>query len=117
MISVPGLISACKAVISEASDDSNQALGMTVVGAAWGIGYIVGPAMSGALADPIGQYNITSKSGKEGWTREGGWREGDGRRVGEGGMKGGSEGEEGGGRREGGREGCTTSQGNVVKPT
>ena len=116
MISVPGLISACKAVISEASDDSNQAMGMTVVGAAWGIGYIVGPAMSGALADPIGQYNITSKSGKEGWTREGG--------KGERGMKGGSEGEEGGGRREGGwwkgggvREGCTTSQGNVVKPT
>ena len=34
---------------------------MTIVGAAWGIGYIVGPAMSGALADPIGQYNITSK--------------------------------------------------------
>ena len=38
-------------------------------------------------------------------------------------MKGGSEGEEGGGRKEGGREGggvregCTTSQGNVVKPT
>ena len=88
-ISVPGLISACKAVISEASDDSNQALGMTVVGAAWGIGYIVGPAMSGALADPIGQYNITSKSGKEGWTREDGGREegreGDGRTVGEGG--------------------------------
>ena len=90
MFSVPGLISACKAVISEASDDSNQAIGMTVVGAAWGIGYIVGPAMSGALADPIGQYNITSKSGKEGWTREGGGREG---------------GREGGGWKEGGREG------------
>ena len=112
MFSVPGLISACKAVISEASDDSNQAIGMTVVGAAWGIGYIVGPAMSGALADPIGQYNITSKSGKEGWTREGGWREGDGRRVGEGGggmegVRGRRVGERGreGGREGGGREG------------
>ena len=35
-----------QAVISEASDDTNQALGMTIVGTAWGIGYIVGPAMS-----------------------------------------------------------------------
>ena len=92
MISVPGLISACKAVISEASDDSNQAMGMTIVGAAWGIGYIVGPAMSGALADPIGQYNITSKSGMD----ERGRMEGE--RKGGRGMEGGSEGEEGGGR-------------------
>ena len=108
MISVPGLISACKAVISEASDDSNQALGMTVVGAAWGIGYIVGPAMSGALADPIGQYNITSKSGREGggWRegREGRWREveGGGRREREGGTDGEKEGGWDGG--EGGRD-------------
>ena len=29
-----GLISACKAVISEASDNTNQALGMTIVGTA-----------------------------------------------------------------------------------
>ena len=61
---VSGMISSCKAAISEVSDDSNQALGITIVGAAWGIGYIVGPAVSGAIADPIGQYNltITSKS-------------------------------------------------------
>ena len=95
-----GLITACKAVISEASDDTNQALGMTIVGAAWGIGYIVGPAMSGALADPIGQYNITSKSG-----REGGGRGRVGREV-EGGGGRGKEGEGGWDRRrEGGRVG------------
>lgn len=60
----PGVISSCKAVISEVSDDSNQALGITIVGAAWGIGYIVGPAVSGAIADPLTQYqlNITSES-------------------------------------------------------
>ena len=58
-----GVLTSCKAAISEVSDDSNQALGITIVGAAWGMGYIVGPAVSGALADPIGQYhlNITSK--------------------------------------------------------
>ena len=92
-----GLITACKAVISEASDDTNQALGMTIVGAAWGIGYIVGPAMSGALADPIGQYNITSKSGKEGRGREvevGGRREREGGTDGE--KEGGLDGWEGG---------------------
>ena len=53
----------CKAMISEVSDDRNQALGMAVMGVAWGTGSIIGPAIAGATADPIGQYNlnITSK--------------------------------------------------------
>ena len=59
---MPGVLTSCKAVISEVSDDSNQALGMTIVGAAWGIGYIVGPAVSGAIADPVGQYHLNTTS-------------------------------------------------------
>ncbi len=52
----------CKAVISDVSDDSNQALGFGVLGAAWGFGYIIAPAVGGAIADPIGQYNLTITS-------------------------------------------------------
>jgi len=54
-----GVIGTAKAVISEASDDSNQAFGIAVVSCAWGMGLILGPAVSGAIADPIGQYNLT----------------------------------------------------------
>ena len=57
-----GVISTCKAVISEVSDDSNQAFGVTVLGAAVGTGYIIGPAVAGAIADPVGQYNLTITS-------------------------------------------------------
>ena len=49
----------------EASDDRNQAFGLSVLGAAWGCGLIIGPALSGALADPIGQYNLTITSEDE----------------------------------------------------
>ena len=57
-----GMISTCKAMVSESSDDSNQPLGVAVIGVAWGAGYIVGPAISGAIADPIGQYNLNITS-------------------------------------------------------
>ena len=53
-----GLLSTSKAIISEISDDNNQALGLTLVGTAWGTGFIIGPAVSGAIADPIGQYHL-----------------------------------------------------------
>ncbi len=49
-------------MISEVSDDSNQALGISVMGAAWGAGFIIAPAVGGAIADPIGQYNLTITS-------------------------------------------------------
>ena len=49
-------------MLSEVSDNSNQAFGLALLGTAWGTGYIVGPAISGALADPIGQYNLTITS-------------------------------------------------------
>ena len=49
--------------MSEVTDDKSQAFGIAIVGTSWGVGYIIGPAVSGAIADPIGQYdlNITSK--------------------------------------------------------
>ena len=48
--------------MSEVSDDSNQAFGLSLVGASWGLGIIIGPAVSGVISDPIGQYNITIES-------------------------------------------------------
>ena len=56
------MVSVSKAVISEVSDDSNQAIGITLVGTAFGTGYILGPAVAGAIADPVGQYNLTITS-------------------------------------------------------
>jgi hypothetical protein len=44
------------------SDDSNQAFGVSMAGAAFGAGYILGPAVAGAIADPISQYNLTITS-------------------------------------------------------
>ena len=57
-----GVIGTAKAVISEASDDSNQAFGIAIVACAWGVGLVLGSAVSGAVADPIGQYNLTISS-------------------------------------------------------
>ena len=49
-------------MVSEVSDDRFQAFGMSIVGAAWSLGFIIGPAVAGAIADPIGQYNLTISS-------------------------------------------------------
>ena len=49
-------------MIGEASNNSNQALGISVVCGAWELGFILGPAVSGAIADPIGQYNLSISS-------------------------------------------------------
>ena len=57
-----GMVGTVKAVISEVSDDTNQAFGMSLVSSAMGLGFIIGPAVSGAIADPIGQYNLTIHS-------------------------------------------------------
>ena len=58
-----GIVGTAKAVVSEISDDSTQSLGVSVISTSWGMGLIIGPAISGAISDPIGQYNlnITSK--------------------------------------------------------
>ncbi len=57
-----GVVGTVKAVISEVSDDSTQAFGVTVLGVSWSLGIILGPAISGAISDPIGQYNVTFDS-------------------------------------------------------
>ena len=49
-------------MVSEVSDNSNQPIGIAVVGVAEGFGYVIGPAVGGAIADPIGQYNLTISS-------------------------------------------------------
>ena len=58
-----GIVGTAKAVVSEISDDSTQSLGVSVISTSWGMGLIIGPAISGAISDPIGQYNlnVTSK--------------------------------------------------------
>ena len=58
-----GIVGTGKAVVSELSDDSTQSLGVSIISTSWGMGFIIGPAISGAISDPIGQYNlnITSK--------------------------------------------------------
>ena len=48
--------------MSEVSDDSTQAFAVSLVGASFGLGIIIGPAVSGAISDPIGQYNLTIDS-------------------------------------------------------
>ena len=57
-----GVLGTAKALISETSDDSNQAFGIAIVACAWGMGLVLGSAVSGAIADPIGQYNLNVSS-------------------------------------------------------
>ena len=61
-LSALGNVGTTKAVLSESSDDSNQALSMAILTSALGTGLILGPAVSGAISDPIGQYNLTITS-------------------------------------------------------
>ena len=51
-----------KAIISQYSTDNNHALGMTIATTSFGAGLVIGPALSGFLADPLNQYNITITS-------------------------------------------------------
>ena len=59
IFSLPGVVGTVKAIISESSTDKTQALGMSLIMGAFSLGLVAGPAVSGALADPIGQYNLT----------------------------------------------------------
>ena len=63
LFSAQGIVGTLKASLSESSDNTNQAFGMAVLTSAFGTGLVLGPALSGAIADPVGQYNlnITSK--------------------------------------------------------
>ena len=55
-------LASAKAMVSEVSDDRFQAFAVSIVGAAWSLGYVIGPTVSGAIADPVGQYNLTISS-------------------------------------------------------
>ncbi|XP_078363022.1 uncharacterized protein LOC144647143 isoform X2 [Oculina patagonica] len=52
-----GVVGTCKAIASEVSDDTNQALAMSVLLTAWNMGLIIGPAIGGYLAEPVQKYS------------------------------------------------------------
>ena len=58
-----GVVSINKTIASESSTNKTQALSMSILASSWGVGFIMGPAISGAIADPVGQYdlNVTSE--------------------------------------------------------
>eukprot|EP00042_Codosiga_hollandica_P036980 m.287435 g.287435 ORF g.287435 m.287435 type:complete len:644 (-) comp55017_c0_seq7:222-2153(-) len=49
---VAGVVPIAKTALSEVTDNTNQAKGMTVITTSWGLGLVVGSAMGGLLADP-----------------------------------------------------------------
>ena len=53
-LSTQGIFGTLKASLSESSDNT-----MTVLTSAFGTGLVIGPALSSAIADPVGQYNLT----------------------------------------------------------
>lgn len=57
-----GVVAVAKAIVAEVSDDNTQACGIAVLSASWSLGLIIGSAIAGAIADPIGQYNLTISS-------------------------------------------------------
>ncbi|ERM98159.1 hypothetical protein AMTR_s00095p00099600, partial [Amborella trichopoda] len=58
-----GMLGPLKAYATEVLREEYQALGLSIVGTAWGIGLIVGPALGGYFAQPADKYpNIFSKS-------------------------------------------------------
>lgn len=60
--SLNGLLGPIKAYACEIFREERQALGLSAVSTAWGIGLVVGPAMGGFLAQPAEKYpNIFSK--------------------------------------------------------
>ncbi|VDI82976.1 Hypothetical predicted protein [Mytilus galloprovincialis] len=51
-----GTVGTAKTVIYEISDNTNQAVGMSILSMAWGAGLILGPTFGGLLADPVKSY-------------------------------------------------------------
>uniref|UniRef100_A0A0D9XNT3 Major facilitator superfamily (MFS) profile domain-containing protein n=1 Tax=Leersia perrieri TaxID=77586 RepID=A0A0D9XNT3_9ORYZ len=51
-----GLLAPIKAYSIEVCRDEHQALGLSIVSTAWGIGLVVGPVIGGFLAQPVKQY-------------------------------------------------------------
>ncbi|XP_021826755.1 protein ZINC INDUCED FACILITATOR-LIKE 1-like isoform X2 [Prunus avium] len=58
-----GILGPIKAYASEVFREEHQAIGMSAVSTAWGIGLIIGPALGGFLAQPAEKYpNIFTQS-------------------------------------------------------
>lgn len=51
-----GTVGIAKTILYEISDDSNQAIGMSILAMSWGAGIIVGPAVGGLLATPVKKH-------------------------------------------------------------
>ncbi|XP_061338515.1 protein ZINC INDUCED FACILITATOR-LIKE 1-like isoform X2 [Gastrolobium bilobum] len=51
-----GVLGPVKAYATELFREEHQALGLSTVSAAWGIGLIIGPALGGYLAQPVEKY-------------------------------------------------------------
>lgn len=49
-------------MLCEVTTNKTQPLGLALMASSFGIGIIIGPAVSGAIADPINQYNLTINS-------------------------------------------------------
>ncbi|KAJ7387199.1 hypothetical protein OS493_004169 [Desmophyllum pertusum] len=57
-----GVVGTAKAIASEASDDTNQAIAVSVILTAWNFGLVIGPAIGGYLAEPAQKYpNVFQK--------------------------------------------------------
>ncbi|KAE9592773.1 putative major facilitator superfamily [Lupinus albus] len=54
--SLCGVLGPVKAYASELFREEHQAIGLSTVSAAWGIGLIIGPALGGYLAQPVEKY-------------------------------------------------------------
>ncbi|XP_031126663.1 protein ZINC INDUCED FACILITATOR-LIKE 1-like [Ipomoea triloba] len=62
--SLCGILGPMRAYAAEICRKEYQALGMSVISTAWGIGLVIGPALGGFLAQPADKYpNIFSKEG------------------------------------------------------
>ncbi|XP_021714684.1 protein ZINC INDUCED FACILITATOR-LIKE 1-like [Chenopodium quinoa] len=54
--SLCGLLGPAKAYVSEVCREEHQAVGMSMITTAWGIGLIIGPALGGLLSQPAEKY-------------------------------------------------------------
>ncbi|XP_014774827.2 uncharacterized protein LOC106872367 [Octopus bimaculoides] len=51
-----GTVGTAKTILYEISDDTNQALAMSILSLSWGVGLFLGPAFGGFLASPAKKY-------------------------------------------------------------
>eukprot|EP00850_Spirogloea_muscicola_P015992 SM000127S26608 [mRNA] locus=s127:10752:14375:+ [translate_table: standard] len=54
-----GVMTITKSTLAEICDKTNQSRGFALLSLAWGIGSVAGPVLSGLLAQPCEQYNIS----------------------------------------------------------